>query len=241
MTTPLDPGHDELRHAEYVLGVLDADARAAVEREMRDDPEAARAVAWWQNRLASLGDDIAPVEPAPYVWARIRSGLGLPERPSAAPTRRDSWWNDLRLWRWIGLGASAIAAAAIVFTVTQQPRPVPTAASGYMVASIEQPNGIAGWTATMDLQQHRMVVVPATPTALAGGRDAELWLIPPGEKPRSLGVIARDKPTSIDLPPDLLARLSAQALLAVTIEPSGGSPSGAPTGPVMAKGPIRGV
>jgi anti-sigma-K factor RskA len=110
-----------------------------------------------------------------------------------------------------------------------------------MVASIEQDNGVAGWTATMDLQHHRMLVVPATPAALASGRDAELWLIPPGGKPLSLGVIARTKPTSVNLRPDLLAQLSARALLAVSVEPRGGSPTGQPTGPVVAKGAISGV
>lgn len=238
------PGDNELRHAEYALGVLDAEARAAVEQEMRADPQAARAVALWQQHLAPLGDDIPSVAPAPYVWARIRSDLGLADTamPAAGATRIN-WWDSLRLWRWVGLGASAVAAAAVTLMLTQpHPTPAPTPISqGYMVASIEQDNGIAGWTATMDLQHHRMLVVPATPAALASGRDTELWLIPPGGQPLSLGVIARDKPTSLNLRPDLLAQLSASAQLAVSVEPRGGSPTGQPTGPVVAKGAISGV
>ncbi len=242
MNTPHDPAPDELRHAEYALGVLDADARAAVEREMADDSQSARAVAAWQAHLTPLADDVAPVDPPPYVWARIQSALGFDTaRPTAAPASRASWWDNLRLWRWVGIGASLAVAALVVVTVVQLRTTPGTQVAGYMVANIEQPNGVAGWTATMDLQQHRMVVVPATPEALASGRDAELWLIPPGEKPISLGVIARDKATSIDLPPAMLARLSAKAALAVTVEPLGGSPSGDPTGPVMAKGAISGV
>ena len=244
MNTPANPSDNELRHAEYALGVLDAEARAAVEREMRDDPQAARAVALWQQHLAPLGDDIPAAQPAPYVWARIRAELGMPEMAAAkSTTGRGTWWDSLQLWRWVGLGASAIAAAAIVLMVVQ-PRstPTPTAVNqNYMVARIEQDNGVAGWTATMDLQHHRMLVVPATPAALASGRDAELWLIPPGGKPLSLGVIAHDKPTSVNLRPDRLAQLSARAVLAVSVEPSGGSPTGQPTGPVVAKGAISGV
>ena len=241
MNAPMDRHPDELRHAEYVLGVLHADARAAVEQEMRTDPQAARTVAIWQQRLAPLAGDLASVEPAPYVWARIRSELGFDRLARQPLPTRTGWWDSLPLWRWIGIGASLVAAAAIVVMLTR-PAPAPVAAStNYMVASIEQDNGVAGWTATMDLRRHRMLVIPATPTSLASGRDAELWLIPPGGKPISLGVIAHDKPTAVNLRPDLLKQLGPRALLAVSVEPTGGSPTGQPTGPVVAKGAISGV
>jgi anti-sigma-K factor RskA len=110
-----------------------------------------------------------------------------------------------------------------------------------MVASIAQDNGVAGWTATMNLKQASMVIVPATPAAIAADRSAELWLVPPGEKPISLGVIAPNKPITMHLRPDLLARLSAKALLAVSNEPLGGSPTGQATGPIIAKGAISGA
>lgn len=241
MNAPLDRHPDDLRHAEYVLGVLDADARAAVEQEIRTDPQAARAVALWQRHLLPLAEDIASVEPPPYVWARIQSSLGLRPSSPAQPADRAGWWDNLRLWRWVGLGASMVAAAAIVFTLTR-PTPAPVAVNAnYMVSSIAQDNGVVGWTATMDLSHHRLLVVPATPATLASNRDAQLWLIPPGGKPMSLGVIARGQPTSVNLQPALLKQLSDRALLAVSVEPSGGSPTGQPTGPVVAKGAIRGV
>lgn len=241
MNTPADHRDDDLRHAEYVLGVLDAAARAAVEREIRDDPQAAAAVAAWQRRLAPLADEVEASTPAPYVWARIHDALQL--AAPAAPRPRPSLWNNLHLWRWLGLGASVVAAASVVVMLVQPHRAaVPTTTrAGYMAAAIEQDNGVTGWTATMDLQHARMIVVPATPVALAPGRTPQLWLIPPGEKPISLGVIARDRPTSIALRADLLARLDTRALLAVSVEPSGGSPTGQPTGPVVAKGAIGGA
>lgn len=241
MNTPVDNGHDDLRHAEYVLGVLDADARAAVEQEIRDDPQAAAAVAEWQRRLVPLADDVGEVDPAPYVWVRIHEALQLdaPTRPRPAVRL----WDNLRLWRWLGIGASVVAAACVVVMLgTPHPTSAPSnRRAGYMASSIEQDNGVTGWTATMDLQHARMIVVPATPTAFAQGRAPELWLIPLGAKPISLGVIARDRPTSIALPPALLARLDANTLLAVSVEPAGGSPTGQPTGPVIAKGAISGA
>jgi anti-sigma-K factor RskA len=242
MNTPADHRHDDLRHAEYVLGVLDADARAAVEHEMRNNPQVATTVALWQRHLTPLADDIDAVAPASYVWARIHDALDLATTPAAAP-RPHSMWDNLCLWRWLGISASVVAAACVVvmFALPRMTTTPSTINAGYMAATITQDNGITGWTATMDLQHARMIVVPATPAAFAQGRTPELWLIPPGGKPLSLGVIARDKPTSIALRTELLTRLSAQALLAVSVEPAGGSPTGQPTGPVVAKGAISGT
>lgn len=242
MNTPADHRHDDLRYAEYVLGVLDADARAAVEQEMRGSPRVAAAVALWQRHLMPLVDDIDTVAPAPYVWARIHDALDLAPTP-LKPRPHTSLWDNLRLWRWLGIGASVVAAACVVVMLAL-PRPATTPSAinaSYMAATITQDNGVTGWTVTMDLQHARMIVVPATPAAFAQGRAPELWLIPPGEKPISLGVIARDKPTSIALRTELLTRLSARALLAVSVEPAGGSPTGQPTGQVMAKGAISGA
>jgi len=241
MNTPADHHDDDLRYAEYVLGVLDAYARAAVEQEIQDSAQAAAAVAQWQRRLMPFADEVVASTPAPYVWARIQDALQL---AAPAPSRpRPRLWDNLRLWRWLGLGASVVAAASVAILLVQ-PRQLATPAAsqaGYLVAAIEQDNGITGWTATMDLPHARMIVVPATPVAFAPGRTPELWLIPAGGKPISLGVIARDKPTSIALRADLLARLDATALLAVSVEPDGGSPTGQPTGPVVAKGTVGGA
>jgi anti-sigma-K factor RskA len=66
MNTTADDGNNHLRYAEYVLGVLDADARAAVAHEIATTDEAATAVALWQRRLMPLADTIVEVTPAPY-------------------------------------------------------------------------------------------------------------------------------------------------------------------------------
>lgn len=245
MNTPADDGNHNLRYAEYVLGVLDADVRAEVAHEVRISGEAATAVALWQRRLLPLAEEIAEVAPAPYVWARIQDALQLDTTPAAKPApRRGGLWENLALWHWLGLGASAIAIALLF--VVALPRlaptpPSPTTTLAYMVATIKQDNGSTGWTATMDLQHARMVVVPAAPATLAQGRAPELWLIPVGQKPIAVGMISRDQPTTLTLAPALLAQLGPTAALAVSVEPPGGSPTGQPTGPVIAKGAIGAV
>jgi anti-sigma-K factor RskA len=241
MNIPAEEGDFNLRYAEYVLGVLDADTRAAVASEIENTAEAAAAVALWERRLLPLADEIAEVDPPPNVWVRIRITLQLDAPARIKPAK--GIWNNLPLWHWIGIGASLVAAACLVLLVTQ-PTPAPTPGIigvGYMVSSIQQNNGVTGWTATMDLQHARMVVVPVTPVHFAQGRAPELWLIPPGQKPISVGVIAPDKPITLALDPAILARLGPTAVLAVSEEPVGGSPTGQPTGAVIAKGPISGA
>ena len=66
----------------------------------------------------------------------------------------------------------------------------------------------------------------------------ELWLIPEGEKPHSLGLIDPDKPVTISVPENLLPKVNQSAVLAVSLEPPGGSPTGQPTGPVIANGKL---
>jgi anti-sigma-K factor RskA len=240
MNTVADDGNNNLRYAEYVLGVLDADARAAVAHEIETTGEAATAVALWQRRLMPLTEAIDEVTPAPYLWARIHDALEL-DAPARIQLRK-GLWDNLQLWHWLGIGASVMAAALLVVVSLPRLAPAPSVVNaGYMASTIQQDNGSTGWTATMDLQHARMVVVPATPVSLAQDRAPQLWLIPAGGKPISVGIIARDKPTTLALDPALLARLGPTAVLAVSVEPLGGSPTGQPTGAVIAKGAISGA
>lgn len=247
MNTPQD-NHDNLRYAEYVLGVLDADARAGVEREMREDPQAAATVEWWQARLAPLIDDIPASAPPEYVWARIRDALGHASGIAGAsrtePPARHGLWNNLSLWRGWSLAASAVAVACLVLLFAFPPQtPQPTtpktvAQVAYMVSNIQQTDGQPAWTATMDVTHARMVVAPSGKVSVPGQRSAELWLIPPGHKPIAVGLISTRQAAVMSLPRDLVAKLGPKAVLAVSVEPPGGSPTGQPTGPVIAKGAI---
>lgn len=240
------PSHnpDDLRCAEYALGVLDADERRQIEEAMQRDPRLAANVARWQERLIPLSEDVGEMAPAPYVWARIQSELGF--APAAPYRPRATLWDNLRLWRWVGIGSSVTAVALAIVAVVpvwRGPAAVPEVPgnSGYLVANIGREGGGAGWTATVDVRRARMVIVPANGTPVAADRSTELWLIPSGARPISLGVIAANRSTIVTLPPARLAQLDSRAILAVSLEPYGGSPTGQPTGPVVAKGGIGGA
>lgn len=238
MNTPLNHDDSRLRYAEYALGVLDADARAAVAHELQTSDEAATAVKLWHRRLQPMSEEIAPVEPPDHVWTRIQQALRLDARERAYT--RPRLWDSLRFWHWFGLGASALAAACLLLLfVSMGPRTRPGApAVAFMSSTITQTNGQVGWTATMDIQQARIIVVPVAPTSFAQGKAPQLWLVPSGQKPISVGMIAANAPTTLKLDPVLLAQLGPTAALAVSVEPISGSPTGQPTGPVVATGAI---
>jgi anti-sigma-K factor RskA len=239
MNTSYEDDPNNLRYAEYVLGVLDADARAAVAREVATSDEVAVAVALWQQRLTPLTERLAEVTPSDRVWTRIRQTLVWDVPNTRQPV---DFWNTARPWRWLSLGAALVAAACLVMLLRLPGRETHEIAHiSLMVSSIRQDNGVTDWTATVDLDRKQIVVVPAASVVLPGGRSTQLWLIPAGKAPISVGVFAANGTAVLPLNTELLAQLGPTAALAVSVEPLGGSPTGQPTGPVIAKGAISGA
>jgi len=239
MSTSFQDDQNNLRYAEYVLGVLDADARAAVAQEVASNDEAADAVALWQRRLVPMTEALAEVAPSASVWPRIRAALGWDGHQDS---RSVGFWGSARPWQWISLGASAAAVFCLVMLLRAPVGGIPkTGHVALRVASIRQDNGVTDWTATMDLDRKEIVVVPASFPAVPRGRSTQLWLIPAGKAPISVGVFAAGNTTVLPLSQELLGELGPTAALAVSDEPAGGSPTGQPTGRVIAKGAISGA
>lgn len=217
------PPHDDTLAAEYVLGVLSAAERAEAERRMARERGFAALVDAWQARLVPWTEEIVPVQPPLDLWNRISAAL---------PTERAAGglWSSLVLWRWLTAGAGALAVASLValFVAINQPAP--------LIATIEGGNARI-FVATIDPARNTLAVVPATYRA-DPSRVPELWLIAPGDKPRSLGLLQPDRATTIAVPANLRALATGQAVLAVSLEPPGGSTTGAPTGPVIGQGKL---
>lgn len=234
MASEDDPNN--LRYAEYVLGVLDADARAAVAHEVATTDEAAAAVALWQRRLIPLADSLPDVVPSDSVWARVLQKLRLEE--SGAPGSVGIW-GTRRPWQWLSLGAALVAACCLILLVRAPVRETPQVTRlDLLVSNIRQDNGLTDWTATLDRDRKQIVLVPAASLAVPTGRSTQLWLIPAGRAPISVGVFTPDHAVVLPLTSTLLSQLATTAALAVSYEPPGGSPTGQPTGPVIAKGAI---
>ena len=129
-------------------------------------------------------------------------------------------------------GTTALAAASIaaLFIMLRAPAPLP------LTASIDG-GGHRHFIATIDPARGQMVVSPAAFAAVPD-RVPELWLIVPGNAPHALGLLNADRAVTITIPDNLRAHTNTNASLAVSIEPPGGSPTGAPTGPVVAQGKL---
>jgi len=233
----MDLGHPDRRGrleelaAQYALGTLRGPARARFARAMRTDPSVMDAARAWENRFAALATAMPGVNPPPRVWAAIASRLGLASTARGAP----AWWQGLVFWR--GFALASFAAALILSLLTLMgPPAAPTERVVVVLSGPDQKPVMIATAARGDPVLTMKAVVDASPGA---GRAYELWALPDGGVPRSLGVIPQGGVARLPLQPaarDLLDRVTA---LAVSLEPAGGSPTGQPTGPVLFTGRIE--
>ena len=220
-----------LTAAEYVLGVLGAAQRQAAERRIGRDNAFAREVAFWEERLGGFAEAIPEVTPPQDLWSRIETGLG---RTTTPDVERVSLWQSVSFWRAIAFGASALAAAclaALIYVGAVGTQATP------LIARLNAESGQAGFVAAVNSGGETLTIVPAS-LLETKQKSLELWLIPPGDKPHSLGLIDPNRPLTVKVPKDLLTRVNNEAVLAVSLEPEGGSPTGQPTGPVIANGKL---
>src|SRR5947209_6774426 len=216
--------------AEYVLGVLDMTERHIAARQIERVPALAREVEDWEQGLGGLADGVPPVPPPAELWSRIENNIAASAMPAAGP----GLWQSLAFWRAFAIGSAALAAASIA--TLAYIGFVPTARAP-MLATLGQTSGQPGFVAAVGSDGKSLTIVPAA-LLTSDQRSMELWLIPAGDRPHSLGLIARGQPVRLTVPPELAARLTTDTTLAVSLEPPGGSPTGQPTGPVIADGKL---
>jgi anti-sigma-K factor RskA len=184
-------------------------------------------------------------------------GRGLAREPLAPPrVERGAdvivLTRGMRRWRRITVATSTIAALLAIYIGISQfapslipanrtaaPPPAVTAqapAPSRLVAVLQQDPTAPAFLVSVD-PQTRMLTVRRVSAAPEPGRSYELWLISnkyPG--PRSLGVVGANEFTARPLPADFDADTIRTASYAISLEPAGGSPSGAPTGPILFRG-----
>jgi anti-sigma-K factor RskA len=230
--------------AEYVLGTLRGRARSRFQTWLRDDARLRRAVAEWETRLAPLAGGVAEVPPPRRVWRAIEARVG----PGAAQ-QRSGFWESLAFWRGWGLIATGCAAALVGALALQQPQVVEVPRIVEVPATTMQPSYVATLYATQageklvfvayagrdsdELWVKKVALGDAPPE-----HDYELWGLPArvGEQPRSLGMLPKDDKGTIKLAAAAGESLKDFPALVISIEPAGGSKTGLPTGPVVAKG-----
>lgn len=213
----------DLLAAEFVLGTLDPDMARAVAARAAGEPALAAAIADWEERLAPLATLARPVPPPPALWRRLAAATGA--EPARIPLLR-----NLAFWRAGTAAGFALAAALAGIIVLRHPAPAPGP-----VAALVPPNGTPAAFIAETRPDGTIRLIPLQPVRVASDRDLELWALPPGAtRPVSLGVIPASGRSVAPAQP-----AGGGTQLMVSLEPRGGSRTGAPTGPVLWGGTLR--
>ena len=235
----------DLLAAEYSLGLLEGRERARAERLLATDAAFREAVGRWSGRLAPLLEEVEAASPPSGVWDRIEGAIdSRPASPAPVEPALGSNVHLLRrkvnLWRGYSAAATALAASLALFLVTRPPAeaPPPPPAAAPLIAVMEAEGSPAKLVATYDPDSRMLFVAPAAGVAAVPGHAHELWLIPADGKPRPMGLLEPGAPRRVAIPAVLLGEVKAEATLALSVEPAGGSPTGQPTGPIVAAGKL---
>ncbi|MEO0378837.1 MAG: anti-sigma factor [Pseudomonadota bacterium] len=219
MNDPLTPrDEDDLLAAEYVIGLLDAGKRQTVRLRAQTDVDFATRIAVWETSLEELNEDYGTQVPPKQVKARVDQRL--------FGTTRESWFS----WFSMGLATAVLLLGVVLFQYAQP-------SNLDLQARLESTETGYVFDVSVDRAGDKVDLALRMGEPLSDG-VFELWLIPEGSAaPQSLGTFASDDVLTIAA----TEALAANATLAISLEPLGGSPTGAPTGPVLAVGVLKNV
>ncbi len=221
------PALQERLAAEYALGTLRGPARARFRRWMREDAALARAAADWEARLAPMALAVAPVRPPRRVWDEIQARLG----PAAPPAGEKGGF-----WRMFALMATG-AAVALVFMTVLLPLQPPAPGGEYVAVLSDPKTQKPVLLVSAGRRDATLRVKMLDPSIQPADASLEIWALPKDGKPRSLGLVPAGPLGTVQLAALADKTLSDVPALAISLEPRGGSPTGAPTGPVLYSGP----
>lgn len=214
--------------AEYVLGTLRGGARRRFERLLHDDAALRRTTAEWQDRLMPMAEFATSVQPRRQVWQAIERRLGL-----ARGYADWQFWRSesLGFWRALSLASLALVLAlAGVITSPLLDRPQVD-----YLATLTDDKARTALLLTADSSRRVLTVRLVDNAPVASDKVLQLWVVRKQGVPLSLGVLSEQG--VIELPLNSASLGDDVALLAVSLEPTGGSPSpDGPTGPILYKG-----
>ena len=224
-------GGDGILVAEYVLGLLDAGNHQAVAARIAADPALRREARLWRARFAQMDAGFEEIRPPAHVLDAIEQRMfGAPAGKAAG------WWNSLLVWRSLAGGALAVAVIAVGLNLFRAPPVVDaTTFAAQFVAALREEGSEVSLVALYDARTASVHLV-ALSGASVPERDFELWAIEGQSAPVAVGLVNVEGSTDVTLPATLPVRVGEGTVFAVTLEPKGGSPSGSPTGPIVARG-----
>ena len=212
--------------AELALGVLDGAERAGALRRMIGEPDFAREVERWRDHFALLFAGVAEVRAPDGLFGKIKARIGGTN--AVGPIRRPNPWKPAAL----AASVAALLMTAVALRPVEAP-PVPIATAP-MIAAMALTDTNASQPALYDADTGQ-VKMPG-PMPIPAGRSAQLWVIEGDAAPKPLGTFRAVGAGSYVAEARMGAVIKPGTVLAISIEPMGGSPTGAPTGPVIASG-----
>lgn len=228
---------DAVIAAELALGLLEGADLAEARRRQIAEPAFARQVEIWREHFAALSLQSAERAPPEALAARVAEAVSRDRGGSVTPIKgRTASQQRSGLWRVAGwAGGGGIAAALAIALLCQSPAQAPFAAP-VLVAALDLTASSQTVLASLDSAgQLHLAGQIAVPEA----HDAQLWLIAGKAAPRSLGLLRRDAAQRLTVAGSAAVGIAAGTTLAISIEPLGGSPTGLPTGPVVASGLVK--
>lgn len=240
--------------AAYAIGTLRGGARRRFEALARERAPVRAAALVWQSRVASMTELAPAVTPSPVVWTRIHNLIEAEREQAAmaaaraepAPPVPAGWWRSLALWRGAA-GAGALATVlAVITTVGLRDRmgaqidelqaKLSAQPQIEYVAVLNDEQASASMLVTFDPKNRKLTLQRVGGYQEAADKSLQLWALPPGSKPRSLGVLSQEKLLQLAAGEGDVREVPA---LAISLEPKGGVPSETgPTGPVLFKGAL---
>jgi anti-sigma-K factor RskA len=222
--------------AEYVLGTLSHDERVGASTRIENDPAFRRAVAAWERRLGALAEVVVPVQAPPGLYNKIRAQIGLASNVVSLKAREQSIVRRVNRWR-AATGAMTALAASLAGVVVWQDydrRQMPT----QYVAVLQATEALPAFLLTADTKTN-MFVVSAMQKPQEPEKSYELWLVHNDmPQPKSLGVFDDSEMDVRPMSGGKMHDMMMDGTYAVSVEPKGGSPTGAPTGPVVFSGKL---
>lgn len=215
----------DLTAAEYVLGLTDDETRHQLDKRLNDDSLFAAEVLHWQKAFSGIDLLTHDVIPPFAVWQQIEQALNRNAGASGPiSTRRQPAL-------WLGWGLAAAMAGILIYNQVIKPD-VPHSLQPIAVLSGAQPD--AQFVVNLD-KSASLLQVSALNITLSENKNLQLWLIRGSAAPQSLGLINHRDSNVFRLPP---GELDNQTVLAVSLEPVGGSKLSGPSGPVIFQGKV---
>jgi anti-sigma-K factor RskA len=222
-----DPQLRDRLAGEYALGTLHGLARKRFERLLRDDADLRRNVMQWQERLTPMTQAVAPLHPPPRVWRNI-------EKRIQTSATRTGLFESLNFWRGLALVTSSFAFGLLLFFGMAPQREAAPTYVAILADTKNQPAMTVRYVQGHDEIEVRIIQIADLPN----DRTLELWTLPNNAAPQSLGLIPVSGLKKWKVAARRVDALPSIPALAVSLEPIGGSPTGAPTGPVLYSGSL---